>query len=119
MKGLIIIAHGSKKELSNNEFISFVQQIAKQETQYKSVEPAFLEIATPSIQEVTKSLLEQNIDDIYYYPYFLNSGKHVTRDIPKIVEELKEKYKEKNFTLLDHFGKSQKIVDIVLNDINF
>lgn len=42
MKSLIMIAHGSKKEKSNNEFSFLVKQIKESSQSYMKVEEAFL-----------------------------------------------------------------------------
>jgi len=116
MKSLIIIAHGSKKSISNNEVLEIVSQIKKNETNYNCIEPAFLEFAEPTLENSVKKSLDSDCSEIYIYPYFLNSGKHVTADIPNTVESLKEKYPHITFTILPHFGQSAKINEIILSD---
>ena len=63
-----------------------------------------------------KKSIDQNLLEIYIYPYFLNSGKHVTSDIPDTIKALKIKYHQVNFTMLPHFGESKKINEIILSD---
>lgn len=116
MKAIILIAHGSKKSSSNNEFLSMVENI-EEHSNYDFTKAAFLELADPNIQEVTEELVSKQVKKIYFYPFFLNSGKHVLIDIPNIIDSFKEEYKEVDFTLLNHFGKSEKIHEIILNDI--
>ena len=119
MKALIIIAHGSKKDLSNNEFKSMVEKIKGKNNSYDFVETAFLELAQPSIEDATKKLINEGVKEFYYYPFFLNSGRHVLNDIPEIIDTLKENYPTLNFNLLTHFGKSKFIEEIILKDIAF
>ncbi|WP_320033860.1 CbiX/SirB N-terminal domain-containing protein [Halarcobacter sp.] len=118
MKALIMIAHGSKKELSNNEFTSMVDNIKKRDKNYDFVEASFLELANPSIEEVTNSLIKEGVKELNYYPFFLNSGRHVISDIPDIIEKLKNENPNLKFNLLNHFGKSDFIEDIILKDID-
>jgi sirohydrochlorin cobaltochelatase len=117
MNGLIMIAHGSKKKLSNNEFKNLVNEIKNKNKDFEEIDAAFLEFAAPSLNIVVKKQIEKNINNIYFYPYFLNSGKHVSVDLPIIINDLKKVYININFTLLEHFGKSNKISDIILSDI--
>ena len=116
MKSLIIIAHGSRKEISNNEVLEIVQQVKNNETKYSLVEPAFLEFATPTLEDSVKKSIVNNCLEIYIYPYFLNSGRHVTADIPNEVDTLTKKYPQVTFTVLPHFGQSLKINQIILSD---
>tara|TARA_B110000046_G_C12823898_1_gene326563 strand:+ start:168 stop:524 length:357 start_codon:yes stop_codon:yes gene_type:complete len=117
MKSLIIIAHGSKKATSNNEVLDIVNNIKKSITLYTIIEPAFLEFALPSLDNSIEICINKNSTDVDIYPYFLNSGKHVTVDIPDLIVEFKSKYPKIKFTILPHFGQSKTITDIILSDI--
>ncbi|MGB1226498.1 MAG: sirohydrochlorin chelatase [Poseidonibacter sp.] len=117
MKAIIFIAHGSKKDKSNNEFKNLVENISKNVKTYELKKAAFLELASPSIEETAIEFIKKGAKDISFYPYFLNSGKHVLIDVPEIIDGLKKEYKDINFTLLNHFGKSKRIEEIILSDI--
>lgn len=118
MKALILIAHGSKKEKSNQEFRNLVEEIRKLNIKkYEKIETAFLEFVEPSIEDIVKKLVIQNIKSITFYPYFLNSGKHVSIDIPNIVDILKNDYENIDFKILQHFGLSKKIASIISEEI--
>jgi len=118
MDALVLIAHGSKRSLSNDEFITLVNEVKSKDKNFSEIEAAFLELATPSIQTVSQNLVSKKISKIYFYPYFLNSGKHVGVDLPYIIEELKAENPSVKFILLKHFGKSNRISDIILDDIS-
>ncbi|CAA6804505.1 MAG: Unknown protein [uncultured Sulfurovum sp.] len=117
MKSLIIISHGSKKEASNKEVIEIVNQVKNSSTVYENIQPAFLEFATPTIQESIEKCIQAGTHEINIYPYFLNSGKHVTKDIPETIEKLKVEYPTLIFNLLEHFGKSKRINEIISEHI--
>ena len=99
MKSLIIIAHGSKKKSSNDEVIEIVNNIKNSDTQYNIVEPAFLEFAIPNLEKSIKIFIDKSSTDIDIYPYFLNSGKHVTVDIPDLIEKFKSTTERANRVL--------------------
>lgn len=118
MKALILIAHGSKKKESNEEFRELVKLIREKNShKYQNIIAAFLEMESPSIENVVKELSSKKISSITFYPFFLNSGKHVINDIPNIIQNLKEEYVDIEFNLLPHFGQSSKIVSIISQDI--
>jgi sirohydrochlorin ferrochelatase len=118
MKALILVAHGSKKDKSNQEFKDLGEEIKKlNSNKYKRIETAFLEFAKPSIEEIVEQLDSKNITEISLYPYFLNSGKHVVNDIPNIIEELRSNYQNIRFKLFPHFGSSKKISTIISEEI--
>ncbi len=118
MKALILIAHGSRKQESNDEFILLVEKLKREkDLSFTEVKAAFLEIAKPDIKTVVKELADKEITEITIYPYFLNSGKHVIFDIPSEIKDEEIKYPNIKFNLLEHFGTSSKIVDIIKSDI--
>ena len=49
-----------------------------------------MEIATPSIPDGIKALVDLGVDEIICHPYFLSPGRHVTEDIPRIVNQAVE-----------------------------
>ena len=117
MSGLIMVAHGSKKDISNDEFRDLVDEIKTKNEDFKEIDTAFLEFASPTIHSAVQSQVQKKINKIYFYPYFLNSGKHVSVDLPHIIDSLEKQYSSVDFVLLTHFGKSNKISDIILNDL--
>ena len=118
MKAIVMIAHGSKKELSNNEFRSLVKEVEiLKENEYQKVIASFLEFEQPDIKTACLGLSKEGFNEIVLYPYFLNSGKHVVVDIPNIVKELKEEYPNIRFTLLPHFGLSKSISKIIATNL--
>ena len=78
MKTLILIAHGSRIERSNDEIKSLSEAVAaKVRGRFEIVCCAFLEIAAPSIPEAIESCIQSGADEILLYPYFLTAGRHV------------------------------------------
>lgn len=108
----------AKKE-SNEEFLELVGNIKKRDTTYDLIGASFLELAQPDINTSISNFLKKGAKQIYFYPFFLNSGKHVLVDLPNIIEVFQRKYPSIEFNLLEHFGKSKRIEDIILSDIDF
>lgn len=118
MKCLIMIAHGSKKEKSNNEFKELVHEIKKLKGEdYDEIIPSFLEFEEPSLENAFEELLSLGAEEIVIYPYFLNSGKHVTHDIPEIVALYEINYPHVSFIIKPHFGLSNQIAKIISNSL--
>lgn len=114
MRGLILVVHGSKKEKSNNEFRELVDEIKVLKAgEYAFISEAFLEFEMPSLENSIQNMIEKECKDITIYPYFLNSGKHVTIDIPEIISHFENGNKDIKFSLLSHFGESKKIPLII------
>jgi sirohydrochlorin ferrochelatase len=112
-KALLLVAHGSRKKVSNIEIHQLAGKIASSSRSFDIVEACFLEIAEPSIPQGIASCIEQNAAEVIIMPYFLAAGRHVIEDIPTIVDEESFKYPDISIKSLPYFGSSPVIVDIL------
>ncbi len=56
-KALLIVAHGSRKDESNNEIFQLAENISHKTNSFDIVEAFFLELAKPSIPEGIQSCI--------------------------------------------------------------
>src|SRR6185437_5854414 len=82
--GYVIFAHGSRIEAANQSVRSVAAALA-QAGHLPHVQPAFLELGTPSLETAIDTLLAQGVTEIVVLPYFLTLGMHLERDLPRIV----------------------------------
>lgn len=118
MEALIIVAHGSKINSSNEEIKHISLQI-KETIQDSNilVYHSFLELAEPSISKSSKEAIQNGCKIIKFFPYFLAKGKHVKIDIPNEIESLRKKYPKIEFILLPHIGACKGIENLIINNI--
>ena len=112
-KSLLIVAHGSRKKVSNIEIHQLANNISMKLKSFHNIEACFLEIAEPSIPDGIESCVQKGATEILIMPYFLAAGRHVLEDIPSILEEEKIKYPDILIRSLPYFGSSPVIVDIL------
>ncbi|MBX7149641.1 CbiX/SirB N-terminal domain-containing protein [bacterium] len=117
MKALLLIAHGSPRTQANDDFIKLALSVQKLTPQF-CVEACFLDSAVPSIPTALKKLIDQKITEIKVLPYFLVEGKHITTDIPQILEREKENYPHLKIDLLKHFGSMETIPQLIASLIH-
>ena len=118
MKGILFVAHGSRRKESNLEFETMVRDLHERlDDTFSQVKTAFLEFAEPGIEEAIDAMIRQGITTIKVYPFFLNSGRHVHHDIPETIERAKESHPDVDFKLLPHFGSSSHILSVITQDI--
>lgn len=116
-KALIIVAHGSRKASSNEEVKVLGEKVKSlQDKDYAYIMTAFLEFATPSLEESLHSCVDKGVSEIVILPYFLASGNHVTRDIPEVVQKIQSSNPQVKITLKEHLGSSSGMVRL-LNDM--
>ncbi len=113
-RALIIVAHGSRKDSSNEEVKALGEKVKSlQNKHYAFVMTAFLEFAAPSLEESMLSCVEKGVSEIVILPYFLASGNHVTRDIPEVVEKIQTAHPQIKITLKEHLGSSPGMVNLL------
>jgi sirohydrochlorin ferrochelatase len=85
--GIAIFAHGSVIE-SANQSVREVAASFGAAGGFPLVEPAFLELGRPDLEGAVTRLIERGAGRIVVVPYFLTLGKHLQRDLPRIVERI-------------------------------
>ncbi|OIP55752.1 MAG: hypothetical protein AUK54_03410 [Helicobacteraceae bacterium CG2_30_36_10] len=116
--GVVLIAHGSKRSESNREFLELCEEIRAQNSlNFDEISFAFLEFERPSLEMALDEMSDKNMDEVYVYPYFLNSGKHVLVDLPQIISQSKTRHTTMKIELLTHFGASLSIPAIVTKEL--
>jgi sirohydrochlorin ferrochelatase len=116
MKSLILIAHGSRRQQSNDEVHDLTEALRRQAGEaLDRVECAFLELAEPAIPEAIDAAAAAGSDIIYVLPYFLNSGRHVAEDIPGIVGEKRRQYPDIELIQTPILGAAPGILDLLLD----
>ncbi len=88
MHALLLIAHGSRREASNQEvreLAARLEQIAGD--RFDGMMPAFLELAEPDIPTGVGLCVESGATTVTAVPYFLSAGRHVSSDIHAELEK--------------------------------
>lgn len=93
---LIVFAHGSTVESANQSVRNVVAEMA-QLGDFQLVETAFLEGGRPDLAGAVDLLSNQGADRICVVPYFLTSGTHLKRDLPKLVDACKTAHPHLDF----------------------
>ena len=115
LKSLLIIAHGSRRESSNEEVRQLVTRIAgQQQSGFDDVSAAFLELATPSIPDGLEACIERGAEEVVVFPYFLAAGRHVVEDIPEQVIPVKDKYPKVTVRIAPHLGVAEAMPAMIL-----
>lgn len=119
MKALLLVAHGSRRAQSNQEVSELAKALANScRDNYFLVRAAFLELAEPSITDSINSCCEQGATEIVILPYFLNRGRHVSDDVPAIVNKAKSLHPSVTITTLSHIGASEAMLGLLSETAN-
>jgi len=115
LKALVLAAHGSRLEASNEE----VRRLARRLTEtaidaFQRIEVGFLELTRPSIPEAVTSCVSAGSTTLIVVPCFLSAGRHVSEDIPRIVDELAFRHPDVAIRISDHIGASASMARLIL-----
>lgn len=115
MRGLLLVAHGSRREASNEEVRKIAAQLRDQAgDRFAAVEAGFLELAEPLIPDGIECLIRQGATEVIVLPYFLSAGRHVAQDIPAEVAPKQEQYPDITIHIAPYLGSADGIVDLLL-----
>ncbi|WP_317929229.1 CbiX/SirB N-terminal domain-containing protein [Halioxenophilus sp. WMMB6] len=108
-KTLLVIAHGSRSTTANDEFRALVASLQSHAIGFSEVEAVFLEIAQPSLEEAVDKHYQRGCKYFVIYPLFFNFGKHVSQDIPKLIDQIQQRFDGTTVELLEYFGASSSL----------
>lgn len=109
---VIILGHGSKSK-GADETVRRIAAEVKKLGGYEIVEYAFLQYASPSLQDVLEDCIRQKAERIVIAPFFMQSGAHVTKNIPELVEKAKKQHPGIDIVVTEYAGAHPLMVKIV------
>ncbi len=118
---VVLIGHGSKLPY-NKEVLEELRKRIEMRGLFKAARVAFMQLNSPSIEEVLRDLAEDGTKRIVAQPVFLADGVHTTEDIP---EKLKLAFegawanlgRDIKLVYAKPIGADERIVDILLDRV--
>jgi sirohydrochlorin cobaltochelatase len=80
-KGIMIIGHGSR--YNYNKWIIEEQKKRLEEKGFDNIYIGFNETTLPLVNDTLNEMVSKGIGEVVAVPFFIASGLHITRDIPK------------------------------------
>ncbi len=119
LKALLIVAHGSRRQLSNEAVAQITAQVAEQAGDaFRRVDCAFLELAEPSIESGIDNSVADGAEEVIVMPYFLSPGRHVAEDVPEIVAKKQREYPDVSIRLGTYLGAAPSMAGLILDTVN-
>ena len=88
--GYIVFAHGSSIESANQAVRAVAVEFARRGG-FEAVQAAFLEGGKPDLRGAVEALAPR-VSRVVVIPYFLTLGLHLQRDLPRLIEALRESH---------------------------
>lgn len=119
MHALVVIAHGSRRESSNQEVSELAQRLAEKVSgKYQYVAAGFLEMAEPNIEQTLLACIQAGATSIDVMPYFLAAGRHVATDVPSDVQQVMARFPDVEVTILPYVGSLPSMLDMMADFLN-
>src|SRR3989338_8497187 len=115
-QAVVLVGHGSKLAGSNEAIECVVKALEKKEPSTFFL-VAFLELQSPNIPEAIRQSIEHGAREVIVIPYFVQTGRHVVQDIPKIVLEAQTAYPGVKVRLGEYLGFDERIVSVVFEKV--
>lgn len=107
--GLLLFAHGARDP---NWAIPFNDVAARARAARPGlpVALAFLEFMSPDIVEAGAGLAAQGCTHVSVVPLFLGAGGHVRRDLPQLLDTLRQQHPDVAWTLTSAVGELDAVI---------
>lgn len=111
-QALILFAHGARDPRWAVPFERLAER-ARIKRPDVSVTLAFLELMEPRLPAVVTELVESGHEKISIVPVFLGQGGHVLRDLPPLIDELRETFPQLEISLSHAVGEDESVQESI------
>ena len=116
MDGIVILAHGSRRQETDRILNSLTQKV-KDRTGGQLIYPAYLQFSAQNLEVGIEYLINKGADKIKVIPMFIFDGVHVTQDIPEELDRIMAKHPGVKAEMSRHLGDDDRIADIIVDRI--
>jgi len=115
MKGVLIIAHGSRAKETESDLKAVVDMAAEKVTDV-CIEYAFMQLSDRTIESGIAALAEKKVTEIKIVPYFLFMGVHMKEDIPNAAGKYMKNYPGIKMVIGEPIGNDKQRLSEILAD---
>lgn len=113
---LILFAHGARDPEWADPMRRVCAAMREQAPELR-VELAFLEFIPPDLRACAESLIAERWERILVVPMFIARGGHLKRDVPLLLEELRQRHPQTCFELAPAIGETEPIVQAMARHV--
>lgn len=113
MRAILLIDHGSVKAEANHMVSCMANLLQHMVGDSVLVRHAHMELAEPSIAAGFADCVRSGATEIIAFPYMLSPGKHVTRDVPRLVAAAASEFPDVRYRVTDAFGVHEKLGELI------
>lgn len=106
---IILFAHGARDPAWAQPFEAVAAQLRRQDAG-RHVALAFLEFMTPDLLTAGRNAVQAGAAAVCIVPLFLGAGGHVRKDLPAMVDQLKQLHPQVAWQLTPAIGEVDSVV---------
>ncbi len=107
--GLVLFAHGARDPAWAAPFEAVAARVRHQQPG-AGVRLAFLEFMSPTLPEAGAALVAEGCRHVAVLPLFLGAGGHVRKDLPRLLDGLRQAHPGVSFALHAAVGEADAVI---------
>ncbi len=107
-QALVLFAHGARDARWAEPFEKLAARLRQMQPALR-VELAFLELMAPRLPECVATLVAAGIEEVSVVPVFLGQGGHVLRDLPLLLEQLRQAHPQLRLQAASAVGEDASV----------
>lgn len=121
-KAVLLLGHGSPVREANRVLWEVARSI-ESSGGYSRVQPAFLQFEEPDFHRALDMIVREGgeggegAEEVIVAPYFLYTGSHIRKDLPRLLESAKKRYPRLSLTVAPTLGFHPGLIDVAIERI--
>lgn len=108
MHAIILFAHGARDPAWARPFETMAAHMRQASS--SRVDLAFLELMEPRLEDAIQAQVSAGCERITVVPAFLGAGGHVRRDLPALIDQLRERHPQVRIEATCAIGESPQVM---------
>ncbi|GIX25373.1 MAG: CbiX/SirB N-terminal domain-containing protein [Caldimonas manganoxidans] len=108
--GIVLLAHGARDPAWARPFEAVRARLAELQPQ-AAVALAYLEFMSPDLLQAGQALAAQGCTAVRVVPLFLGTGGHVRKDLPQLIEQLRQRHPDVRWVLAPAISEHPAMVE--------
>src|SRR3954468_24202520 len=113
MRAILLIDHGSVRPEANHMLSCAANMLQHMVGESVLVRYAHMELAEPLIARGFADCVNAGATEVIAFPYMLSPGKHVSRDVPRLVAEAAAAFPHIAFRVTEAFGVHERLAELI------
>ncbi len=107
--GVLLFCHGARDPNWARPFEA-VKERVRERAPDASVSLAFLEFMTPGLVQAGHELAALGCTQVQVVPLFLGTGGHVRKDLPLLLDELRQAHPDVSWSVRPSIGETEAVI---------